>query len=119
MVDISKEAQELLMKVQSENQQLQSIMVQRQNVEMQEAEIRDALAEIEGKDEIYKSVAGLLIKADRAKVKEELEESIEFMKLKKKQFSEQENHLKKSLEDGQRKLMGMLQAKGGAAGMAE
>ncbi len=120
MVDLSREAQELLLKVQSENQQLQAIMVQRQNVEMQEVEINDALKEIKDKTEIYKEVAGLLIKADKKKIQDELEESIEFIKIKKKQFSEQEALLKKGLEDDQRKLMAMIQPGGtGAAGVAE
>jgi len=109
MVEISKQAQDLLMKVQSENQQLQAIMAQKQSVELQEVEINDAIKEIEGKDEIYKEVAGLLVKAEKKKIKEELEESLEFIKIKKKQFNEQETLLKKGLEEDQRKLMAMLQ----------
>jgi prefoldin beta subunit len=112
MVDLSKEAQELLMKVQAENQQLQSLMTQRQNVEMQEVEIKDALNEIKDKTEIYKEVAGLLIKAEKKTVQDELEESKEFIKIKKKQFNEQEALLKKGLEDDQRKLMAMIQPPG-------
>ncbi|MBN2095739.1 MAG: prefoldin subunit [Candidatus Aenigmarchaeota archaeon] len=118
MVELSKEGQELLMKVQSENQQLQSIMVQNQNIEMQVAEINEALKEIKGKDEVYKEIAGLLVKSDAKKVQEELEETLEFLKLKKKQFTEQESAIKKSLDEQQRKLMGMLQG-GKGAGMAE
>jgi prefoldin beta subunit len=118
MVELSKDAQDLLMKVQSENQQLQAIMAQRQNIEMQEVEIKDALNEIKDKTEIYKEVAGLLIKADKKKIQDELEESMEFIKIKRKQFNEQEALLKKGLEDDQRKLMAMIQP-GGMGGVAE
>lgn len=119
MVELTRDAQDLLLKVQSENQQLQAIMTQRQNVEMQEVEIKDALNEIKNRDEIYKEVAGLLIKTDKKIVQEELEESVEFIKIKKKQFSEQEILLKKGLEDDQRKLMAMIQPGGSGSGVAE
>jgi prefoldin beta subunit len=118
MVDLSRDAQELLMKVQSENQQLQAIMAQKQSVEMQEVEINDALKEIKDKTEIYKEVAGLLIKTEKKKIQDELEESVEFIKIKKKQFAEQEAMLKKGLEEDQRKLMAMIQP-AGAGGLAE
>jgi prefoldin beta subunit len=116
MADLPKEAQELLMAVQARNQQLQAIMAQRQNADLQEIEIKEAIKEIADKEEIYKSVAGLLLKADKAKVKEELDESLELIKLKKKQFSEQEASLKKTLEADQKKLMGFL---GGGAGKGQ
>lgn len=117
MVELSKDAQGLLMRVQAQNQQLQSIMMQRQSLEMQEAEIKDALDEIKDREEIYKEVAGLLIKADKKRVKDDLEESLEFIKIKKKQFGEQEALLKKGLDDDQKKLMSMIQPHGG--GVAE
>ncbi|MGC9310404.1 MAG: prefoldin subunit [Candidatus Aenigmatarchaeota archaeon] len=113
MADLSKDAQDLLMKVQSQNQQLQAILAQKQNLDIQEIEAKEALKEIEGREEIYKEVAGLLIKAEKKKIKEELEEALELIKIKKKQFSEQEAALKKDLEGTQSKLMGFL---GGGAG---
>ena len=103
------------MGVQEKNQQLQAMIAQKQNVDIQEIEIKEALKEIEVTDEIYKSVAGLLMKADKKKVKDELDESLELMKIKKKQFSEQETSLKKVLEEDQKKLMGFLQPSVGQA----
>lgn len=119
MAEFPKEAQELLMGVQAKNQQLQSLIAQRQNADLQEIEIKEAIKEIADKEEIYKSVAGLLIKADKKGVKDELEESLELIKVKKKQFSEQEATLKKSLEGDQKKLMGFLGGGSGAGQIAE
>ena len=64
-VELSNEAKELLIKFQAKNQQLQELTAQKQSLELQKLEIEEALKEMEKRDEIYKEVAGLLIKADK------------------------------------------------------
>ena len=109
MVELSNEAQELLLKVQTQNQQLQELIAQKQNIEIQRMEIEEAEKEIKDKEEIYREVAGLLIKTDKKKAEQELEEEKEVISVRKKQIEEREEQLKKELEENQRKLMNSIQ----------
>lgn len=109
MVELSNEAQELLLKVQTQNQRLQDLIIQKQNFEMQNSEVEEALKEIEGREEIYKEVAGLLIKTDKEKVKKDLEEESEMIEVRKKQIDTREKQLKKELEEDQKRLMAIIQ----------
>lgn len=109
MVELSKEAQELLLRVQTQNQQLQDIMLQKQSFELKSSEIDEALVEIKDKNEVYREVAGLLIKADKEKVKNDLEEEKEAISVRKKQINKLETELKNELEESQKKLMEMVQ----------
>lgn len=110
MVELSNEAQELLLKVQTQNQQLQELIAQKQNIEVQRLEIEEAEKEIRDKEEIYKEVAGLLIKTDKKNVQEELGEQKELISVRKKHIEEKENQLKSELEEGQKKLMAFVQS---------
>ncbi|OYT43147.1 MAG: hypothetical protein B6U88_01720 [Candidatus Aenigmarchaeota archaeon ex4484_56] len=108
MVELSNEAKELLVNVQTHNQQLQNLIAQKQNLEIQLSEIDEALKEIQDKEEIYKEVAGILIKSDKNKIIEELKEAKEFAEIRKKQINQQEENLKKTLEEEQKKLAAYL-----------
>jgi len=107
-VELSNEAKELLIKFQAKNQQLQELTAQKQSLELQKLEIEEALKEMERRDEIYKEVAGLLIKADKDKVKKELEEEKELIEIKSKQIENAERKLKAELEKDRDKLEAMI-----------
>ena len=109
MVELSNEAQELLLKVQTQNQQLQELIAQKQNLEMQRLETEEAEKEIKDREEIYKELAGLLIKTDKEKIQEELTEQKEMILVRKKQVDEREKQLKIEIEEDQKKLMGFIQ----------
>jgi len=109
MTELSKEAQDLLMKVQTQNQELQEIIMQKQNKEMQKIEIEEALREIKDKTEIYKEVGGILVKTDKKKIQEELEEEKEMLSIREKQIKTREETLKTEIEKNQKKLMSFIQ----------
>ncbi|HIE41093.1 MAG TPA: hypothetical protein EYP80_00350 [Candidatus Aenigmarchaeota archaeon] len=104
MVELSNEAQELLIKFQTQNQQLQELTAQKQSLELRKLEIEEALKEIENKEEVYKEVAGLLLKVDKNKVKKELEEEKDLIEIKNKQLTTLEGKLKEELEKSKGKL---------------
>ncbi|MCK4730613.1 MAG: prefoldin subunit [Candidatus Aenigmarchaeota archaeon] len=109
MTELSKEAQDLLMKVQMQNQELQEIMIQKQNREMQKIEIEEALKEIKDKTEIYKEIGGILVKTDKNKIQEELEEEKDMISIREKQVNAREEKLKSEIEENQKKLMSFIQ----------
>lgn len=111
MVELSNEAQELLIKFQTQNQQLQELTAQKQSLELRKLEIEEALKEIENKEEVYKEVAGLLLKVDKNKVKKELEEEKDLIEIKNKQLTTLEGKLKEELEKSKGKLEDIFKQK--------
>lgn len=109
MVELSEEAQSLLLKIQTQNQQLQELIAQKQNLEMHKQEIDEAMREINNKEEVYRELAGVLIKADKENIQQELEEEKEMISVRKKQTDSKEEQLKTELEDDQKKLMSFVQ----------
>jgi prefoldin beta subunit len=114
MVELSNEAQDLLIKFQTQNQQLQELTAQKQGLELQKLEIEEALKEIEDKNEIYKEIAGLLMKIDKAKIKKDLEEERDLIEIKNKQIADIEEKLKQEIQKDKGKLETLM--KGTQAG---
>ena len=109
MVELSDEAKELLMKFQTRNQQLQELTAQKQNLELKKIEIDEVLKEIEDKNEIYKEIAGILIKKDKEQVKKDLQEEKELIEIKTKKINESEAQLKDQLQKDRSKLESIMQ----------
>ena len=108
--DISKlppQIQERLLRLQQLQQTLQSIMSQKQQVEMEQSEIEQTITELTKTADnviIYKSVGSLLIKAERAKVQEELVERKELLTTRTTVLARQEERIRSQLKDVQTKL---------------
>lgn len=94
-----------------QNQQLQNVLMQKQALIIQTKEIEKALEEIsrEDSEEIYRSVGPILVKADKDKVKKDLEEQKEEMELKIKSLEKQEARLKSLMKEGQEKFQSLHQ----------
>ena len=76
--DLSKlppNVQERLLRLQQLQQTLQSILAQKQQVEMEKNEVEQTLAELTKTADdavMYKAIGSLLVKAEKAKVSDEL-----------------------------------------------
>ena len=108
--DISRlppQVQERLLRMQQLQQTLQSIMSQKQQVEMEHSEIDQTITEL-GKaadDQVlYKAVGSLLIKAEKAKVQEELVERKELLTTRVTVLTRQEERVRSQLKEVQTKL---------------
>lgn len=103
--------EELLGQLQMQNQQLQNVLVQRQTLMIQSKEIEKALDEISKEDtqEVYRTMGPVLVKADKVKIKKELEEEKEEIELKIKTLEKQEMKLKSIIKEGQDKFQAMHQ----------
>ena len=99
------ETKTLLGKLQMQNQQLQSVLLQKQALSMQHTELERALAELQkATDDVYRSVGSLLIKTDKDAMTKELEEAKEETELKLKAMETQEKRLTEHLRESQKKL---------------
>jgi len=99
--------QERLLRLQQLQQTLQSILAQKQQVEMEKNEADQTLAELaKTADEavIYKAVGSLLVKAEKAKVTEELNERKSLLDTRSTVIARQEERIKAQVKEAQTKL---------------
>jgi prefoldin beta subunit len=108
--DISKlppQVQERLLRMQQLQQTLQSILSQKQQVEMELAEIGQASSEVEKLTDdavIYKSAGSLMIRAQKTNVASDLTERKELLNTRATVLTKQEERLRGQLKDLQTKL---------------
>ena len=103
--------QEQIGKMQQSLQNLQSILMQKQQVEMENAESGRALEELKkasDDDQVFKYAGTILIKSDKKSLIDELEEKKELSKTKSTVLSKQEERLKTSLQEQEQKIQEML-----------
>tara|TARA_Y100001936_G_scaffold28827_1_gene27092 strand:- start:339 stop:722 length:384 start_codon:yes stop_codon:yes gene_type:complete len=103
--------QEQIAKMQQSQQNLQSILMQKQQVEMENAESDRALEELKkaaDNDQVFKYAGSILIKSDKKSLIDELEEKKELSKTKSTVLSKQEERLKTSLQEQEQKIQEML-----------
>ena len=101
------QVQERLLRLQQLQQTLQSILVQKQQVELEITEIDQALNELQKLTDnaiIYKSAGSLLIKAEKTKVTNELNERKELLNTRVTVLGKQEERLRNQLKDIQTQL---------------
>ena len=103
--------QEQIAKMQQSQQNLQSILMQKQQVEMENAESDRALEELRkasDDDQVFKYAGSILIKSDKKSLIDELEEKKELSKTKSTVLTKQEERLKTSLQEQEQKIQEML-----------
>lgn len=99
--------QERLLRLQQLQQTLQSIMAQKQQVEMEKNEVEQTLAELAKTPDdavIYNSVGSLLVKAEKAKVLENLNERKSLLDTRSTVINRQEERIKAQVKESQTKL---------------
>ena len=96
---ISKETQEKIQELQLLEQNLQNLIMQKQAFQMEMNEVENALAEVEKtKDEIYKIVGQVMLKADKQETEKELKEKKDILSLRVKSIEKQESLFKDKTE---------------------
>ena len=92
---ISKETQEKIQELQLLEQNLQNLILQKQAFQMELNEVENALTEVEKtKDEIYKIVGQVMLKADKQETEKELKEKKDILNLRIKSIEKQESLFK-------------------------
>jgi prefoldin beta subunit len=108
--DISKlppQVQERLLRHQQLQQSLQSILVQKQQVELEQTEVEQALTELQkvGDDAVvYKATGSLMVKAEKPRLITELTERKELLVTRVSILAKQEERVRSQLKELQTKL---------------
>ncbi len=103
--------QEQITKMQQTQQNLQSILAQKQQVDMENIESERALEELQkasDDEQVFKYAGTILIKSEKKTLIDELEEKKELSKTKITVLTKQEERLKTSLQEQEKKIQDML-----------
>jgi len=103
--------QEQLARLQQTQQNLQSIMMQKQQLESEKLETEKALEELKkaGDDEsVFKHAGTIMIKSNKKDLIDELEEHVELAKTKASLLVKQEERLKITLKEQETKIQEMM-----------
>lgn len=101
------QVQERLLRLQQLQQTLQSVLAQKQQVELELTEIEQALSELDKLADgavIYRTIGSLLVKTEKAKVTADLKERKELLNMRTTVLGKQEERLRGQLKDLQAKL---------------
>ena len=104
--------QEQLARLQQTQQNLQSIMMQKQQLESEKLETEKALEELKkasDDESVFKHAGTIMIKSNKKDLIEELEEQAELAKTKASILVKQEERLKTTLKEQETKIQEMIQ----------
>jgi prefoldin beta subunit len=99
--------QERLLRLQQLQQTLQSILAQKQQVDMEKTEVEQTISELQKTTDdavIYKAIGSLLVKAEKPKVTEELVERKELLDTRTTVLARQEERIRSQVKEAQTKL---------------
>ena len=103
--------QEHLARLQQTQQNFQSIMMQKQQLESEKLETEKALEELKktsDDESVFKHAGTILIKSNKKALIEELDEKKELAKTKASLLAKQEERLKITLKEGETKIQEMI-----------
>jgi len=101
------QVQERLLRLQQLQQTLQNVLAQKQQVDMEKTEVEQTMAELQKTADdavVYKAAGSLLIKAEKAKITDELNEKKELLDTRSTVLGRQEERLRGQVKEAQTKL---------------
>ncbi|MGV8151655.1 MAG: prefoldin subunit beta [Candidatus Nanoarchaeia archaeon] len=108
-MNIDSETQEKIKELQFYEQNLQNILMQKQAFQFELTETENALNEVSSsKDDIFKIVGSIMIKAEKSSVEKELKEKKELLALRMKSIEKQEKSLSENAEKLKQEVMKKL-----------
>ncbi len=112
---MEKDVEKLIIQLQMLNQQLQSVLVQKQTLMLHNTEIEHAMEEIkDNTGKVFSIIGPVLIEKENKSVKQDLNERKEETELRIKTLEKQEKMLKDKIKELQEKFKEMQSALGTA-----
>ncbi len=104
-----KELEEKIKELQLFEQNLNTILFQKQAFQLEQNEVASALEELkESKGDVFKIIGSVMIKTEKEKLKKELEEKQDLIELRLKNIEKQESVLKKRAEELRKSVLKRL-----------
>jgi len=114
LTTIPPAAQQLLIQLQTFQQQYQTAALQRETLTIQKLELEKALEELSKaheNEEVFKAVGPVLVKSTKANLTKELKERKETIEARLKSIENQEAKLREKISETQSKLQSILSGK--------
>ena len=102
MAELSKETEQKIQQLQLLEQNMQAMLIQKQQFQSQLLEISSALEELSSTSNAYKIVGNIMVSSDKDSLKKDLDSRKEVLALRIKTIEKQENQLKdkaKTIQD--------------------
>ncbi len=109
-IDVPKEAEQEVIKLQQYQQQFQMLNMQKQNIQNQLIEAEHSLEELKklGKEETYEIVGTVMIKKDKEELINSLAEKKQSLELRDSVISKQADKISQKMAETQQKVMKMV-----------
>jgi len=107
LAKLPPQVQERLLRLQQLQQTLQSVLVQKQQVELELTEVEQALSELQKVADdavIYRSIGSLLVKTEKSRVLADLNERKELLNMRATVLGKQEERLRSQIKELQAKI---------------
>ena len=110
-MEVPEAIREDIMNFQQIQQQLQMLMLQKQNIQIQNLEIENALKELEKTDEkeVFEVVGNIMVKKAKKELTTSLKEKVELFTLRTTTLDKQLEELNKKAKDLQKKLSSFME----------
>jgi prefoldin beta subunit len=103
--------QEKIGQIQILEQNLHSIISQRQNFQAQEMEVESSLSELSKTKNAYKIIGNIMVASDAESLKTELSSKKEMLDIRIKSIQKQEEKIKQKISDIQKEVMDSMKKK--------
>jgi len=105
-IELTPETQEILIELQTFQQQVQTVLIQKESLNLQNMEIDKSMEELKKvvNEDVYKAVGPILIKSNKKDLETELKEKKETIDLRLKSLQKQEDRLKEKMKEAQEKF---------------
>jgi prefoldin beta subunit len=109
-MEIDKETEREIQELQILEQSLQSVLMQKQAFQLELSEIENSLEELaKTKEDVYKIVGSIMIKANKEELSKELKEKKEVINLRLKSFNSQEEKISQNADSLRKKVLSKIQ----------
>jgi len=94
MAEVSKETEKKINQLQMLEQGMQTLLMQKQQFQLQQVEIESALKELENVDEAYKIIGNIMVLSKKSDLEKDLASKKEVVELRIKNMEKQESQLR-------------------------
>ena len=106
--NVPKDVEQKISQLQLFEQNIQNLLMQKQQFQMQSVEIKSALKELEGTKEAFKIIGGIMVSSKKEDLKKELTSKKEMAELRIKSLEKQESQIKEKATKLQAEVMEKL-----------
>jgi prefoldin beta subunit len=102
---MKKETKEKIEQLQNLEQNINSLISQKQQFQSQQLEVENALSQIKETDKVYRIIGNIMVASEKKTVKTELDEKKELLDLRLKTMEKQEDKIRKQAGELQQEIL--------------